>query len=130
VEGQQAQVDPSQLREREAGYDLQKYTSRVTAYIHVHSLQIYVFPGSAFRNIPPGSRPTYTFTAFRYMFFLGHGLHKNIHFFSVHRMPPLAASYRKPFAFTVYRRPSRVNGLQKTTNLLKLYKNLSMITGC
>ncbi len=50
MEGQQAQVDASQLREREAGHGLQKYTSPVTAYIHVHSFQLYELPRS---------RPTY-----------------------------------------------------------------------
>jgi hypothetical protein len=30
---------------------------------------------TAFRNTPPRSRPTYTFTAFSYMNFPGHGLH-------------------------------------------------------
>jgi hypothetical protein len=65
---------------------------------------------TAFRKLNPGSRPTYTF---RYTFFHGHGLHKNIRRFSVDRRTSSAASYRKPFTFTVCGRDSRVNGLQK-----------------
>jgi hypothetical protein len=94
---------------------------------------------TTFRNTPPGSRPTYTFSAFRYMYFPGqpseiylpgHGLRTStqpsdicsfrvtafiIHFFSVQRKPPSAASYRKSSTFKVCRRPAQ-RGQRLTEN--------------